>query len=425
MFRTYEPARDRLVAVKAFRLDLTPEQARALADELQRVADASLDHPSIVMTLGAGIEGTVAYAASEYVAAESLDVALRHYAPASLETVLPFMTQIAGAIDFARTAGIGHGALHPRDVFVTPDEARATGFGVVQALEKIGARAPVRRPYTAPERVEAGGWDVRADVYSLGAIAFELITARRPVGADIGGLGATGGPHAAAVAAVLSRALADDPAARFPTALAFVAAFEAASRGEGPTGVVAAVPAAVETGVAPVAPEEPELHDEPDIGEERDTGVEEIQLREAEIEREAERPSSAAPSLFDLDLDGGTEDVIPGVQHTGFPHEAERRLDASVEPVEPIEPIEPIEPAAPPPRPRPRPVLLPVALTLLLGLFVGFLAGYLVGSGDRAPVAAPERGAAATATGPKAEVASQPRANPPARAAAGQTAAAP
>ena len=42
VFRTYEPERDRLVAVKAFRLDITPEQAQALADELSRSAEAGL-----------------------------------------------------------------------------------------------------------------------------------------------------------------------------------------------------------------------------------------------------------------------------------------------------------------------------------------------------------------------------------------------
>src|SRR5829696_6890853 len=113
VFRTYEPTRDRLVAVKVFRLDITPEQAQALADELGKAADAGLFHPSIVEPIAAGVEGTVAYRADEYVAAETLDVAMRHYAPAPVEKILPFITQLAGAIDFARTAGIGHGALHP------------------------------------------------------------------------------------------------------------------------------------------------------------------------------------------------------------------------------------------------------------------------------------------------------------------------
>src|SRR5215208_1977068 len=166
VFRTYEPERDRLVAVKAFRLDITPEQAQSLADQLSRASDAGLFHPSIVEPIASGVEGTVAYGAEEYVAAESLDVAMRHYAPAPIATVLPFITQLAGAIDFARAAGVGHGGLHPRDIFVTPDEARATGFGVVEALEDVGIRAPIRRPYTAPERIEGGAWATPADVFS-------------------------------------------------------------------------------------------------------------------------------------------------------------------------------------------------------------------------------------------------------------------
>ena len=235
VFRTYEPERDRLVAVKAFRLDITPEQAQALADELTRSAEAGLFHPSIVEPIAAGVEGTVAYCAEEYVAAESLDVAMRHYAPAPIATVLPFITQLAGAIDFARAAGVGHGALHPRDIFVTPEEARATGFGVVEALERVGLRAPVRRPYSPPERIAGTPWNATADVFSLAAITFELLTGRRPagLGKEIGTLTA-GTPNTwmDALHAVLTRAMDAEPATRYPTALAFAAALEAAGRGE-------------------------------------------------------------------------------------------------------------------------------------------------------------------------------------------------
>ena len=229
VFRTYEPTRDRLVAVKVFRLDITPEQAQALADELAVAAEAGLFHPSIVEPIAAGVEGTSAYRAEEYVAAESLDIAVRHYAPATVEKVLPFVTQMAGAIDFARTAGVGHGALHPRDVFVTPEEARITGFGVVEALQRVGIRAPVRRPYSAPERVAGEAWSTPADVFSLAAITYELMTARRPsgVGADIGSEGLTAPVHN-----VLAHALDENPATRFSTALAFASALEAAGRGE-------------------------------------------------------------------------------------------------------------------------------------------------------------------------------------------------
>ncbi|MEP6915721.1 MAG: PEGA domain-containing protein [Acidobacteriota bacterium] len=234
VFRTYEPTRDRLVAVKVFRLDITPEQSQALAAELAVAADAGLFHPSIVEPVGAGVEGTVAYRAEEYVAADSLDVAIRQYAPASLSTALPFITQLAGAIDFARTAGVGHGALHLRDVFVTPDEARASGFGVVEALERIGIRAPVRRPYSAPERIAGESWGTPADVFSLAAIAFELLTARRPTGTgdQIGAFPAEMfGRYASAIHGVLARAMHDDPARRQQRALALASALGAAARG--------------------------------------------------------------------------------------------------------------------------------------------------------------------------------------------------
>jgi hypothetical protein len=253
------------VAVKVFRLDITPEQARALADELGRAVDASLFHPAIVEPVAAGIEGTVAYRAEEYVAAESLDVAMRHYAPATVEKVLPFITQLASGIDFARAAGVGHGALHPRDIFITPDEARATGFGVVDALDRMKLRAPVRRPYSPPERIAGRPWGTTADVFSLGVIAFELLTGRRPsgLGDEMGSLsGAPLGEHASAVRVVLARAMQENPYERYATAEAFSAAVaQAASVPETTvslvTRIVAVPPATVPEPEIRIAPPEP------------------------------------------------------------------------------------------------------------------------------------------------------------------------
>ena len=254
VFRTYEPTRDRLVAVKVFRLDIVPEQAQALADALSHASEAGLFHPSIVEPIASGVEGSVAYRAEEYVAAESLDVAMRHYAPAPVEKALPFVTQLAGAIDFARAVGIGHGGLHPRDIFITPDDARATGFGVVEALEQSGIRAPVRRPYSAPERIEGQPWGVAADVFALAAITFELLTGRQPagLGRDAGTLPDVA--NRSSVETVLGRAMDRDPARRYPTALAFAAALEAAWRGEKveDTAIVAAPAPDLE--VSPAAP---------------------------------------------------------------------------------------------------------------------------------------------------------------------------
>jgi serine/threonine protein kinase len=239
VFRTYDAERDRLVAVKAFRLDIVPEQAARLAEALRRVTSLGLKHPAIVAPMTAGLEGTTAYLAMDYVAAETLDVALRHLAPAPLPVTINILRQIADAIDAAWDTGLlaGHGALHPRDVFLLPasNDVRVAGFGVARALESVGEQPQVRRPYTAPERAAGHLWDARADVFSLGAIAHELLTGRRPAGPgeQDGALPNDVAPEQRVlIRRVLSKALAEQPADRFASAGAFVDALTAVANWE-------------------------------------------------------------------------------------------------------------------------------------------------------------------------------------------------
>jgi serine/threonine protein kinase len=246
--------------VKAFRLDVVPEQIARLADALRKLAAPGHvpNHPGLVPPLDAGLEGTTAYLASEYVAAETLDVALRHLAPAPLDRAVPILAQIADAIDAAWAAGVGHGALHPRDVFVTVDAhtVRVTGVGVVQALESLGIKPPIRRPYMAPERVAGDSWDIRADVYALGAIAHELLTRRRPAGSgeQDGALTTGTSPEQRVqVRRVLSAVLAEHPQHRFRSARAFTDALAAIARGDAPT----AVPEAGDADIGPEPEAEP------------------------------------------------------------------------------------------------------------------------------------------------------------------------
>ena len=317
VFRTYEPERDRLIAVKAFRIDLLPEQSALLATELQRIVDAGLSHPAIVQPLAAGMEGHLPYLAQEYVAAESLDIAMKHYAPAVPARVLPFLEALAGAIDAAAAAGMLHGALHPRDVFVTTDEARATGFGIVQAIENIGFRAPTRRPYTAPERVNGDEWGIQADVFSLAAIAHELLTGRRPAGpGDQDGSFAPDVPaeHRARLRDVLARALAEDPADRHESAGAFVTALRAAAEGQAvtppPARSVSAGTTAVSTAAAAAAPGLFDAEDEPDTD------------------------GAAGP-------DGPDEEAVETIDDIEDESDIEGTDDVDTQPSEPAEPAEP------------------------------------------------------------------------------------
>jgi serine/threonine-protein kinase len=170
------------------------------------------------------------------VAAESLDVVLRDEGPARPADALRVGALLAGSLDFATVVDINHGALHPRDVLVSQDEVRITGLGVTRALERVGVAAPVRRPYTAPERAAGAAWDRRADIFSLAALMHDMLWGRRISGT---------GPQAAltltelaggdleALRRVFARALADDPDERFERALAFAEALHEAFPGMG------------------------------------------------------------------------------------------------------------------------------------------------------------------------------------------------
>lgn len=235
VFRAYDPEQDRAVAVKAFPLDVTPERARELAADLGRLPALGLDHPAVVAPLAAGSEGATVYLVQEYFVAESADVALKQYGPAPVPDAMRLVGQLAGALDAASASGVHHGALHPRDILVAPHEVRLTGLGVAEALERAGVRAPLRRPYAAPERASGGQATAAADVFSLACVAFELVTGRRPaqsgdaVTADTAAIQAA---DAVALAEVFARALSPRPDDRYPAALAFAAALKHALTGE-------------------------------------------------------------------------------------------------------------------------------------------------------------------------------------------------
>jgi serine/threonine protein kinase len=235
VFRAYDPEQDRAVAIKAFPLDITPERARELAADLGRLPALGLEHPAVIAPLAAGSEGATVYLVQEYFVAESADVALKQYGPAPVPDAMRLVGQLAGALDAAAAAGVHHGALHPRDILVAPHEVRVTGLGVAEALERAGVRAPLRRPYAAPERASGGQATAAADVFSLACVAFELVTGRRPAQSGDAVTADTAAIQAAvtvALAEVFARALSPRADDRYPAALAFAAALKHALTGE-------------------------------------------------------------------------------------------------------------------------------------------------------------------------------------------------
>ena len=240
MFRAYYPEGDRLVAIKVFQLDLLPEQVHALAAELQKLVGRRLAHPGIVAPIAAGVQGASVYLAQEFCGGESLDVAMRQGERWTGQAGRDLVHAVASAIDVAAADGVHHGALHPRDILLAGETVRVTGFGVTEALERVGLRVLGRHPYGAPERTTGQPWGTPADVFALAVLAYELLANRR-----VSGIGEQGIEQLAALQQadvftlrqVFTTALATDPAARYRTARGFISGLDASLRAQ-------AVPAA-------------------------------------------------------------------------------------------------------------------------------------------------------------------------------------
>jgi serine/threonine protein kinase len=225
-----------LVAIKALRIDAPPEHAADVARDLTALVSAWPRHTGLAGPIAAGIEGETPWLALEHLESPTLDTWLREGRRLRVEDALAGIAALAEAIDAAHAAGFLHGSLHPRDVFVdVQGVVRVTGFGLGPVLQRIGIRPAIRRPYSAPETVEGGAITPAADLFTLGALAFEWLTRRRPVG-----FGAEAAAHFETAAAadevahartIVAAMLAENPAHRPGSALAFAVSLAQALTG--------------------------------------------------------------------------------------------------------------------------------------------------------------------------------------------------
>lgn len=407
VFRAYEPERDRLVAIKVFHIDLPPERVYQLVAEFERLIAVGLTHSGVAAPLATGIDGNTPYIVQEYVSAESLDALVRERGAMRLADAMHVAGQLADALDVVAAAAVEHGTLHPRDVLVQSDVVRVTGFGVARALERAGVVLPVRRPYAAPERTRGASWDRRADVFSLAALAHDMLWGRRLAGAGQEAADAISelpDVDLAALRRVFARALAEDPGDRFSVAREFVAALEDSVRSPRPQALGDRAPAVA---VEPAAASQPTLPlEEPDPVGSRQSAVDPLQAASSGSEpatgpsRMPAPPSSAQPwtrtgeltvlgvdaveaeRYRDIDLPPvGEPPVLAPAASTSSIRRNPRASRATAAPespsaVGPSVGVSQIE--------DPRSAVWPLLLALGVGLALGFGAGFAVGGRARA-----------------------------------------
>ncbi|WP_437636621.1 protein kinase domain-containing protein [Sorangium sp. So ce854] len=231
------------------------------ADSILREAGAAqqLRFPNVVSVLDARIADGEVFIVSEYVEGEQLGalVSAAGAAGLPLAVALRVAADVLRALASAHAAepALVHGELNPTHVVVGVDGVtRVSGLGVARAiagLAPMGTRNPDRLAYAAPERVKAmathtaAPLDARADLFSVGVILWELLSRQRLFSSKLETAvvqkvqtapipplsGVAGGVIPAEVGDVVRTALERDPALRFESASAMLAALEAAGAG--------------------------------------------------------------------------------------------------------------------------------------------------------------------------------------------------
>ena len=252
----------RMVAVKA----LHPHLSHALGPErFQREIEllAGLTHPHIVPLHDSGGTASLLWYTMPYVDGESFRERLHREGRLPLEDAIRITAEVADALHYAHGHGIVHRDLKPENILLSAGHAFVADFGVARAFTQLddrltGTGLALGTPaYMSPEQAAGEhAVDARSDIYSLGCVVYEMLAGEPPfTGPTPRALLAqritgTAPPLRArrpdlpeSVAAAVARALAQDPAARFPTATGFAGSLaDASSRIDAtvPTGVPAA-----------------------------------------------------------------------------------------------------------------------------------------------------------------------------------------
>jgi TonB family protein len=187
VYRAVDPMIGRTVAIKSINSSFVESVGVAAAEYFERFRREAevagrLNHPHIVKVYDLG----PTYIVMEFVEGQSLATAIRSRTNMQLSAILSLVADVADALDYAHRSGVVHRDIKPANIMVQPDgTVKVMDFGLARiesstltaAGEVLGSAS-----YMPPEVVLGQPADARSDVFSLGVVAYELMTGERPFG---------------------------------------------------------------------------------------------------------------------------------------------------------------------------------------------------------------------------------------------------
>src|SRR6267378_889664 len=196
VYRARDTRLDRIVAVKILPSHLSDNSTLRQRFEQEAKAISSLNHPHICILHDVGHQDGTDFLVMEYLEGETL-AKLLEKGPLPLAQVLKYGVEIADALDKAHRQGIIHRDLKPGNIMLTKSGAKLLDLGLAKAALPLAAgvtrTAAVTRTtpvtqrgtivgtfqYMSPEQVEGKEVDGRSDIFSFGAVLYEMLTGRR------------------------------------------------------------------------------------------------------------------------------------------------------------------------------------------------------------------------------------------------------
>jgi len=197
VYKARDTRLDRIVAIKALPPDKLKDEARRNRFFQEARAASALNHPNIVTIHDIVTEGDTELMVMEFVPGQTLEQSVSNKG-LPLRDVLKIGIQIAEALDKAHGAGIIHRDLKPSNVMVTREGlVKVLDFGVAKLTEPAGTDATMTRTvpspgvatdegtvlgtasYMSPEQAEGKPLDARSDIFSFGALLYEMVSGQR------------------------------------------------------------------------------------------------------------------------------------------------------------------------------------------------------------------------------------------------------
>jgi serine/threonine protein kinase len=196
VYRARDTRLDRSVAIKILPAQFSSDPVRKQRFEREAKTISGLNHPHICVLYDVGSQDGVDYLVMECVEGETLAKRLEN-GPLPLDQVLRYGAQIAVALDKAHRSGVVHRDLKPGNIMLTASGTKLLDFGLAKpAGMMVGGMtltaaetqaSPVTAEgtivgtiqYMSPEQIEGKEIDGRSDIFSLGAVLYEMLTGQK------------------------------------------------------------------------------------------------------------------------------------------------------------------------------------------------------------------------------------------------------